>query len=145
MPIKLGRYHQWFLYIVGVVLTLSGGAWLYLHHFIRIDGEFGPVHHPSEHLLLAMHGISAALMMVGLGSVLPGHVSRAWSMRRNVRTGGFMLTMMAILSFSGYFLYYLGAEAFRDITAIVHWVFGLGLPVLAWVHVQRGIKTRGKK
>jgi len=79
---------------------------------------------------------------VGLGSVLPGHVSRAWSMRRNVKTGIFMLTMMVILSLSGYFLYYLGAKGLRDITAIVHWVIGLALPLLAWLHVHKGIKTR---
>ncbi len=145
MPIKLGRYHQWFLYMVGLVLTISGAAWLYLHYFVRIEGEFGPIHHPSEHFLITVHGISAALMMVGLGSVIPGHVSRAWSMQRNVRTGVFMLTMMTILSLSGYFLYYLGAQVFRDFTAIVHWVIGLALPFLVWLHVQRGVKTRAKK
>ena len=145
MPIKLGRYHQWFLYGVGVILTLSGAVWLYLHYFVRVEGEFGPIHHPSEHLLLTVHGITAALMMVGLGSVLPGHVSRAWSMRRNVKTGIFMLTTMVILSLSGYFLYYLGVEGFREVAAIVHGGIGMVLPILVWVHVQRGIKTRVKK
>ncbi|MDA1331267.1 MAG: hypothetical protein O3A65_02170 [Proteobacteria bacterium] len=144
LRIKLGRYHTWFLYTVGGILTLSGALWLYLHYFIRIEGEFGPIHHPMEHDLLSIHGIVAALMMIGFGSVLPGHVSRAWSMRRNLWTGIFMFTTMTVLSVSGYFLYYLGNESSREVTAIIHWVIGLTLPILAVVHIQRGLKSRRK-
>ena len=142
MPIKLGQIHQWYLYVVGVVLTLSGALWLYFHYFVRIEGEFGPMHHPIEHFLISTHGITAALMMIGLGSVIPGHIVRAWTMRRNLWTGIFMLLTMAVLSVSGYFLYYLCAEGIRDVSAIVHWVVGLAIPVVAWVHIQRGFKTR---
>jgi uncharacterized membrane protein len=144
MPIKLGRYHARFLYVVGGILTLSGGLWLYLHYFIRVEGEFGPIHHPLERVLLSIHGICAAFMMIGFGSVLPGHVSRAWSMRRNLWTGIFMFATMVVLSASGYFLYYLGNESIRSVTGIVHWVIGLALPIMAVVHVQRGLKSRKK-
>ncbi|MDP4836086.1 MAG: hypothetical protein NWS01_02915, partial [Burkholderiales bacterium] len=80
----------------------------------------------------------------GFGSVRPCHVSRAWSMRRNLWTGFFMFAKMVILSASGYFLYYLGNESIRSVTGIVHWVIGLALPIMAVVHVQRGLKSRKK-
>ena len=144
LPIKIGRFHEWFLYVVGGILTLSGALWVYFHYFIRIEGDFGPIHHPMERDLLSIHGISAALMMIGFGSVLPGHVSRAWSMRRNLWTGIFMFATMVILSASGYFLYYLGNESVRSVTAIVHWAIGLALPIIAVIHIQRGLKSRRK-
>ena len=142
LPIKLGIKQQWFLYVVGSVLTLSGALWVYFHYFVRIEGEFGPIHHPSEPVMLTAHGLSAALMMIGFGTVMPGHIARAWKMNRNMWTGIIFFTLMILLSLSGYFLYYLSDESLREITSMLHWILGLVFPLVAGIHVWRGFVSR---
>jgi len=142
IAMRLGNIQRVYLYIVGGVFTLSGIIWVYLHHFVRVEGEFGLLHHPVEPLLLKVHGISAALMLIGFGSVLPGHIPRAWALNRNIATGIIFFTVMTVLSLSGYFLYYLSDESIRDFTSILHWVLGLAFPVLAGIHIWRGYVSR---
>ena len=136
--LRLGGWHQTYLYAVGAILTLSGALWLWFHYFVRVDGDFGPTLHPLEPWWLRIHGLSAAAFMIGFGSVLPGHVRRAWSAARNRVTGTVFFGVMLILTLSGYLLYYVGAESVREVMSIVHWAVGLALPLLAALHVWRG-------
>ncbi|UCD67504.1 MAG: hypothetical protein JSW48_11770 [Betaproteobacteria bacterium] len=136
--IRLGRWHQAYLYSMGMVLVLSGILWLVFHYFVRIEGEFGPTLHPLEPWWLRMHGIAAAAFLIGFGSVLPGHVRRAWGAARNRMTGTIFFAVMVTLILSGYFLYYVGSDAVRDVMALAHWVVGLALPFFTVWHVWRG-------
>lgn len=136
--IRLGRWHQAYLYSVGTVLVLSGLLWLWFHYFVRIEGEFGPTLHPLEPWWLRVHGIAGAAFLIGFGSVLPGHVSRAWGSRRNRVTGTIFFAAMLTMTLTGYLLYYVGVEAVRDSMAIIHWGVGLGFPLLTGLHVWRG-------
>lgn len=142
LPIRLGRMQELFVYLVGAVLTLSGVIWVYFHYFIRVEGEFGELHHPAEPVMLTIHGLSAALMMIAFGTVIPGHVTRAWAMRRNIVTGVSILSFMIFLSGTGYFLYYLSDEQIRAVTAVSHWGLGLAFPFLGVVHIWRGYLSR---
>ena len=140
--IHLGRWHQAYLYSVGAVLVVSGALWLLFHYFVRVEGEFGPTLHPLEPWWLRVHGITAAAFLIGFGSVLPGHVRRAWGAARNRITGTIFFGVMLTLTLTGYLLYYVGAEAVRDMMSLVHWVVGLGVPLLAGWHVWRGRVSR---
>ena len=115
---------------------------MYFHYFVRIEGEFGQIHHPSEPVMLTVHGLSAALMMIGFGTVMPGHIARAWKMNRNLWTGIIFFTLMTLLSLSGYFLYYLSDESLREMTSMLHWILGLVFPLVAGIHVWRGYVSR---
>ncbi len=137
-PIRLGEWHQAYLYGMGTVLVLSGALWLLFHFYVRIPGEFGPTLHPLEPWLLSVHGISAAGLLIGFGSVLPGHVRRAWRAARNRITGSIFFCVMLALIVTGYLLYYVANETARSFLSIFHWVVGLGLPVLAGWHIWRG-------
>lgn len=136
--IRLGRWHQTYLYSVGTILVVSGVLWLWFHYFVRIEGEFGPQIHPLEPWWLRVHGIAAAAFMIGFGSVLPGHVRRAWGTSRNRVTGTVFFAAMLTMTLTGYLLYYVGVQAVRDNMAIVHWGVGLGFPLLTGWHVWRG-------
>ena len=137
-PIRLGEWHQAYLYGMGTVLILSGAMWLLFHYYVRIPGEFGPTLHPLEPWLLSIHGISAAAILIGFGSVMPGHVRRAWRAARNRNSGSIFFGVMLALTVTGYLLYYVGNETARSFLSIFHWAAGLGLPVLAGVHIWRG-------
>jgi hypothetical protein len=137
-PIRLGEWHQTYLYGMGSVLILSGALWLLFHYYVRIPGEFGPTLHPLEPWLLSIHGISSAGLLIGFGSVMPGHVRRAWNAARNRFTGSIFFGVMLALIVTGYLLYYVGNETARSFLSIFHWVVGFGLPVFAGWHIWRG-------
>lgn len=137
-PLRLGGWHQTYLYVAGTLLVLSGALWLVFHYFVRVEGEFGPTLHPLEPWWLRVHGMSAAAFLIGFGSVLPGHVRRAWSSARNRISGSVFFSVMTILSLSGYLLYYIGEPALRDVMSLIHWLIGLAVPALAVWHVWRG-------
>ncbi len=136
--LRLGTWHQAYLYSVGAVLVLSGALWLWFHYFVRVEGDFGPTLHPLEPWWLRVHGVSAAAFLVGFGSVLPGHVRRAWGAARNRITGTVFFAVMVTLTLTGYLLYYVGVEATREVMSLLHWSIGLAFPVLTLLHVWRG-------
>lgn len=136
--LRLGTWHQVYLYSVGAVLVLSGVLWLGFHYYVRVEGDFGPTLHPLEPWWLRVHGVSAAAFLIGFGSVLPGHVRRAWSAARNRVTGTVFFAVMLALTLTGYLLYYVGDEATRDMMSLIHWAIGLAFPALTLLHVWRG-------
>jgi len=135
---RLGFLHQAYLYATGALLVLSGALWLLFHYFVRIPGEFGEKPHAIEPVLLIIHGLFAAAFLIGFGSVLPGHVRRAWNGRRNRISGSIFFALLTILIASGYALYYTGDESARIAISALHWVVGLGIPALMGWHIWRG-------
>lgn len=135
---RLGGRHQAYLYATAVLLVLSGALWLLFHYFVRIPGEFGERGHALEPWWMVVHGVSAAAFLVGFGTVLPGHVRRAWSAHRNRISGSSFFGVLAILALTGYALYYTGDESARAVVSVLHWVLGLGAPLLMGWHVWRG-------
>ena len=148
--IRLGSWHQAFVYGGTALLVLSGIVWLVLHYFFIQAGEFGDVTHPLEPWMLKLHGAAAMLGLVVYGSLLPVHVRRAWSIRRNLFLGIAVLVVMLLLTLTGYLLYYAAGEDTRPVISAVHWIVGLGVPLLLAWHVlsgrrrtQAALATRG--
>lgn len=140
--IRLGLWHQTYLYTMGALLVLSGTLWVVFYYFVRIEGEFGLMPHPLQVWFLRVHGIAAAAFLIGFGSVLPGHVRRAWGARRNRITGIIFFAVMLILILTGYLLYYVGSDSVRSVMAVAHWAIGIGWPLLVAWHVWRGRVSR---
>ena len=139
---RLGKWHQGYLYVFGTLLVLSGALWLLFHYFVRMPGQFGDSPHSLEPWWLGIHGLSAAAFLIGFGSVLPGHVRRAWVGRRNRISGAFFFTLLALLIATGYGLYYLGEDSVRELVSAVHWMVGLGMPALMGCHIWLGRASR---
>ncbi len=77
------------------------------------------------------------LALVLFGSLLSSHVPRAWSLRRGRASGATIAAVFALLTITGYGLYYAGGETLRAWISVLHWGVGLGLPALLAAHVYR--------
>jgi hypothetical protein len=148
---RLSRHHRQWIYAVGGSLVGSGVAWL-IAHYLAGASSFGETHHPSEPWWLRLHGAAVMAFLVVLGTILPGHVRRAWSLRknctqsvrRNVVTGILMLSLVAALALTGYALYYSGSEELRPYISTGHWVIGLAAAAGFYQH-RRGRSQRGSQ
>lgn len=82
--------------------------------------------------------------LIVFGSLLLGHIRRAWQHHQNRLSGGSMVALMMWLTLTGYALYYFGGEESRPIISAVHWVIGISaLPLLA-LHIVSGRRSRNK-
>ena len=139
---KLSRWQVRLIVVSGLVLLLTGIAWLLLHHFGQREGEFGPETNPLEPWMLRLHGAAMIASLLGVGSLLVVHVWRGWQYRSQRLIGIVLSTGVAWLILSGYLLYYVADEEWRAWLSISHWVAGLtGLPVFI-LHYTKGQKVR---
>ena len=137
-PIRLSTRHQVWLHATFGALFLSGAMWIGFDYFSGTNVEFS-AHNPSlQPWCLRVHGATAMMFLVILGSLLRGHVRGAWKLRRNRLTGAVLVAFNAALVLTGYGLYYAGGEELRPWISRIHWVAGLATPaVIAW-HIWRG-------
>ncbi len=139
---RLGPRSRCAVYALGLLLLGSGAAWLVLHTWVRVEGTFGPEHHPLEAWLMRLHGLLALPALVGLGALLPAHVWPAWRPRLR-RTSGFaLLVACAVLALGGWALYYVADDAARAWVSVSHWALGLALPVLLLAHIVGARRER---
>ena len=135
MSPRLGPRSRRTVYGLCLLLLITGAAWLVLHAWLRVDGPFGPEHHPLEAWLMRLHGLLALPTLLGLGALLPAHVWPAWRARRRRRSGLVLLGACGLLALGGWGLYYVADEAARGWLSISHWALGLALPALVLAHI----------
>lgn len=135
---KLARWQIKSLIVSGSLLWLSGAAWLYLHYFGQVEGEFGPEVNPLEPWLMRLHGLVLIPTLLALGGLLVAHIPKGWKdvPQRNIGLG--LSILLGLLILSGYLLYYVGNDIARNWTSVAHWSAGLGSPVLFLWHYLRG-------
>jgi hypothetical protein len=142
--IRLGTRHRKHLYISLILLWASGALWLMFHYFFQAEGDFGPQPHLLEKWWLRLHGLAGMLALVLLGSLLPTHMKLAWKRRKNLRSGLPMLAGWSWLAATGYALYYFSSDANGAWLPLLHWGFGLALPVFLILHIQHA-RNRSKR
>jgi hypothetical protein len=127
------------LYFVVALLFLSGVAWTYWNYFVasRDDSEMA-----AKAWAMKIHGGAAMAILVLIGMPLTGHVRVAWRARRNRGNGSLFLSALAVLTTTGYGLYYAGGERLRAWASWIHLGVGLALPLLLTFHVWLGKWTR---
>lgn len=135
-PIRLPRWQENALLGVLTGLVVSGSVWLVYHHLLPARDDMGT--HLAEAWSLRLHGGLAMAVLVLVGMLLAGHVLPAWRRRLNRGSGGLMLGAMAVLTLTGYLLYYAGSPSLRDAVSVLHWGLGLAVPVLLVLHMARG-------
>lgn len=137
-PMRLGRTHQRLVYAIAVATFLSGLGWLADHYLFAGTGEFDDAHAAGEPWWLAVHGAAAMAALIAFGSLLPGHVARAWTARRNLGSGLVMLGLVSLLIATGYGLYYAGNESTRPWISLAHWFTGIVIAGGLVMHVRLG-------
>jgi heme A synthase len=139
----LGPIQKNIFYGISVLLWLTGVVWLYYRYGVEAQGEPGFQNHPTSSLVLQIHGAAAIGFCIILGSSLY-HIRPGWKKKIQRFSGALLLSVCVLLILTGWGLYYLGDEQFRNITSVTHSFLGLILPVLVFVHVWRIIQDRSK-
>jgi len=135
----LKRLQRYFLYAVLALVFLSGVVWGYWNYFVASPGDFEI---SAKAWAMKIHGGAAMAVLVLIGMLLNVHVRFAWRAGRNRINGSIFLSALAILTISGYGLYYAGGERLRARTSWIHLAVGLVLPILLLIHILLGRKTR---
>ena len=137
--IRLKRLQRYVLYAVLALLFLSGVAWTYWTYLAASPGDFETI---AKAWAMKIHGAAAMAVLVLIGMLLSAHVRFAWRARRNRANGSVFLSVFAVLTATGYGLYYAGGEMLREWTSWIHLVVGLALPILLLIHIFLGRRTR---
>jgi hypothetical protein len=135
----LKLFQRRLLYGVFALLFLSGVAWTYWKDLVPSSGDFES---SAKAWAMKIHGATAMTILVLIGTLLTGHVRLAWRARRNRGNGLLFLTALAVLTLTGYGLYYAGGESLRAWTSWIHLGVGLALPFLLILHIWLGKRTR---
>lgn len=144
-PGRLAPWQRLLVYGSSALMLVSGVLWLLFRYSLRIETDFGLQPHPLEYQWLRLHGASAMMGLVALGSLLPTHIKRAWEARKNRLAGAVMFGLFAALVLSGYLLYYFAGESSRAWISALHWGLGLAaVPALGW-HVLSGRALRRRR
>lgn len=136
MPSALRRAINW----TCTLLWLSGCAWLVAHFGFPARTDFGPAPNPWEPGLLRVHGWLAVGAVFLSGWITAGHISDRWRRSRNRLSGFSLAGFAAVLTLTGYALYYT-ADRLHDGAAVTHEVLGTLVIVFALVH-WRGSTAR---
>jgi hypothetical protein len=135
--LQLSRRHRQTLYAVSLTLLLSGVAWAWIQHLDQ-TGQAPENLRGWKTCLIALHGWSAMLFVLLFGTLLAGHVRRAWHARRNRKNGVLVVSVVGVLTLSGYALYYIGNETRRAVTSDLHLWLGIAAPVFLILHIRLG-------
>ena len=137
--IRLKRLERYFLYAVLALIFLSGVAWAFWNYLAASPGDFET---SAKAWAMKIHGAAAMAILVSVGMLLNEHVRLAWRARRNRANGSVFLSAFAVLTITGYVLYYSGGEKLRAWTSWIHLAVGLVLPILLLIHIFLGKRTR---
>jgi len=90
--------------------------------------------HPWEPAILLIHGIVAILSMYVLGWVSARHVLRWWPARLRRLSGGLLAALFAVLTSSGFALFFVSDDRLLRFSAAAHDVIGIAITVFAVQH-----------
>lgn len=143
---RLAQWQVWLLTVSGTALWLSGAAWLLLHYYGQVEGEFGPETNPLEPWMLRLHGLALIPALLGFGGLFVVHFPKGWKGRRQRNIGLGLTALIGLLILSGYLLYYLGSDGLREWTSLLHWIIGLAVPtIFIWHYVSRTEAQRARR
>jgi hypothetical protein len=135
--LQLSRGHKFTIYAVSLALFLSGVFWAWIQHLDEA-GKAGEGLRQAKTWLIEIHGFSAMIFVLLFGTLLAGHVRRAWRARKNRNNGVFFITSVGSLTLSGYALYYVGNENWRNAVSDFHLWLGNAAPALLLWHIWFG-------
>ncbi len=136
-PTYLPRWQERAVYVTFGSLVVTGLPWLIFDRWVRVTGEFGPEHHPAQHMLLIAHAIGAYAFLIILGAMIPVHIPLGWNQRRNQASGIAVIGLFAVLSLTALGLYYVGEDALRASLSLIHWAVGMAAVPGLLIHVTR--------
>jgi hypothetical protein len=141
--LQLSGRQKTLLYTASLSLFLSGSSWAWIHHLDE-TGRASDELLKWKTWLISIHGMSAMVFVLTLGMMLATHVRRSWHARKNRKNGIFFLGAVALLTLSGYLLYYLGDENWRAACSRFHLWLGLAAPFFLVLHIWMGLRATSR-
>lgn len=132
---KLKAWHLQLLLWSFVGLWGSGIAWLWLHYFKQVEGEFGPSPNTLEPWMLRLHGFVMLPALLGLGGLVVTHFGIGWRYAHKRVSGLIQCALYLTLILTGYALYYSGDESLRANASLSHWIVGASAPIFFIWHL----------
>jgi hypothetical protein len=126
---------RFWTYAIFATLVLTGAIWLIADMLKNADDETWQMIASD---MLMLHGMTAMIALVFIGSMIPLHIQRLWRAGKNRASGVVMIGTNAVLVATAWGLYYAGSETLHMVVADVHIAVGLALPALVIVHVLLG-------
>jgi hypothetical protein len=126
------------LYTLLIALVASGAWWLTVH-YAMVD-ELARL--SREALALKVHAALAFATLATMGALLATHARRGWTLGRNRAMGATMIALFALMTLTGYGLYYLVDDVTRPPMSLLHWIPGLLLAPFVLLHVVLGRRSR---
>lgn len=133
--IRLELNQRRIFYLVFGLVWLSGTLWL-IAEWIK-DPELGPIRTPLQTTSMKIHGAAMLAYLALLGTLLT-HVRRGFALRTNRWSGSFVIGVNAVLTLTGWLLYYVTGDGARQWSSVMHWVIGLAILPLLCAHVLLG-------
>ena len=140
--LRLSARHRVWLHSTFAVLFLSGAVWWVLQRWFQVETEFGPHPHRAQRWLILLHGAVAMVALIIVGTLIPLHIKRGWQARLNRPNGTLLIAFIAVLTLSGYALYYAGSDSLRNTASYAHTVLGFALPAMLLWHILSGRRAR---
>jgi len=131
---RLAASLRYSLYAATAMVFASGALWLavrYLPASRSLPDGFAAAS-------MRIHGGAAMVLLVLIGCAVSLHAPDGWRERKNLATGISLSAALALLTATGYCLYYLGDESARAVSSLSHWMLGLALPATLACHAWLG-------
>lgn len=135
--ILLPNWLRWLIYILTAILGLTGIIWLISHYTSPHNDD---IPQPIQAWMMKLHGLAVMPALFVYGSLLRSHMIKAWNGKMNRNTGLISVSILALLTISGYMLYYIADEKLRSYTSLAHWIIGLCLLLALPLHIITGRK-----
>lgn len=127
--VRLEPIHRRLFYLVFGVLWGSGALWLLIEWFK--DPELGAARTLLQTFSMKVHGATMLVYLAMLGSLMT-HIRRGTALKANRLSGFAVIALNGILALSGWLLYYVSEDVYRQWSSTIHWAIGLtALPLLS--------------
>jgi len=134
-PLKLRkRTKRYFLLFFWAVVGTGTLDWIF-DKWVRVQGAFGPEHHPLQPWISRAHTASAYLILISFGYLLHSHVRPGLKGKRKKVSGIAIVTFLSILAASSLPILYAADGMIRDTSTAVHTYMGLSIPLLLGIHL----------
>ena len=134
------RTKRAFYVIFWTVFGTGAVDWIF-DRWVRVQGPFGPEHHPLQPWLSRVHTASAYVILITFGYLLHSHVRPGLKGKYGKVSGIAMIGFLSILAASSLPILYASDGIIRDSSTAVHTYMGLSIPLLLGVHLFK----RGKE
>lgn len=130
MPPRL----RWHVYGIFGGVWVTGCVWWALHRYFATPGEFGVIRHPWEPTVAWLHGVFAIVTAFLFGWVMARHGTEGWQQRKRRLSGGALTAILALLSISGFALFFLVDAGWQNDAGALHDALGLLVTAFAVEH-----------